>query len=284
MANANTICNVADCERSATDAGLCGAHYQRFKKHGDVQAHIPVARRAKRAGATCSAGACDRPVVNGINRLCGAHYSRLWREGAAKPEVPLAPPRSRPLPVQDHADGTRTCQECQARLPLDSFHNDSRGPGGKRKTCKTCRTARETARYNADPEAARAKMRKFRQENLDHVRAREAAAYERHRERAIASAIAQTHVRRARMAGRPYDRGISVSALRKRDGDRCYYCQVKMVFKSFPKGNRPGTQATLEHIEAIARGGSHTWNNCVLACWSCNIGKGARPYELMHRS
>ena len=178
--------------------------------------------------------------------------------------------------MEDHADGTRTCQACNARLPLDSFHSDSQSPGGRRKTCKSCRTHREKTRYAEDPERHRERMANHRRANISKVRAADSARYERDKPKRLALAIANTHVRRARIAAVPFDRGISVPALRKRDGDRCYYCSARMVFRSFKKGERPGTQATLEHMQPISRGGSHTWDNCVLACWACNIGKGAR--------
>lgn len=35
-------CSVASCDRQSLSLGFCCPHYQRFKKHGDARAHIPV--------------------------------------------------------------------------------------------------------------------------------------------------------------------------------------------------------------------------------------------------
>jgi 5-methylcytosine-specific restriction endonuclease McrA len=87
-------------------------------------------------------------------------------------------------------------------------------------------------------------------------------------------------VRRARIRNQGFERGVTVPALRKRDGDHCHYCNVAMYFGRSGQGTRPRNMATLEHKQAIARGGSHTFSNCVLACWACNSAKGAKPYPL----
>lgn len=39
---ADRTCTVDGCERPVTARGWCAAHYSRIRKHGDVQAHIPV--------------------------------------------------------------------------------------------------------------------------------------------------------------------------------------------------------------------------------------------------
>jgi 5-methylcytosine-specific restriction endonuclease McrA len=117
-------------------------------------------------------------------------------------------------------------------------------------------------------------MRDHRAANPDHIRAREAARYERHRDKRIELAVEASHRRRARMQDAPTEPGITVTYLRRRDGDACCYCGVVLVFGRYPKGQRPDNLATLEHRIPISRGGGHTDANCALACWRCNIGKG----------
>ena len=230
------------------------------------------------AKSTCTVGNCDRQIKNKALGYCDPHYKRYWRTGDVQAHIPLAPPRRTPEPVRDFPDGTRECQDCQQRLPLDAFHNDAKAPGGKRKECKACRIERETERYNRDPERHRQRMLAYRQANLDKVRAADTARYERDKEKRLVLAIANSHIRRARMANNGFERGVTVPALRKIHGDSCHYCGVTMVFKSFPKGKRPSTQATLEHLQAISRGGSHTFDNCRLSCWGCNSSKGTSEY------
>lgn len=227
---------------------------------------------------TCTVDGCDRPIHYKKLGYCQPHYSRYWGTGDVRADVPIAPPRAKPIAVKDFADGTRECAQCNLRLPLDSFHNDAKSPLGKRKQCKACRIARETERYNEDPERHRQRMLNYRNANLEKVRAADMARYERDKEKRLVHAIANSHLRRARMANNGFERGVTVPALRKIHGDTCHYCGVTMVFKSFPKGKRPTTQATLEHLQPISRGGSHTFENCRLSCWGCNISKGATDY------
>lgn len=227
---------------------------------------------------TCKVDGCERSIKNKTNQLCNPHYKRYWRYGDVQAHIPVPESRRAPLEVIDHEDGTRTCAECNERKQLEDFHRDKRAPLGRRPSCKTCRTAVETARYNADPEAHRERMRQFRRDNLEHVRQREANAYLKHREARIESAIEHSHIRRARIQQNGYERGVTVPALRKKHGDHCHYCGVLMTFGRSSKGTRPANLATLEHLTPIARGGSHTWGNTALSCWACNISKSSRDY------
>jgi 5-methylcytosine-specific restriction endonuclease McrA len=52
----------------------------------------------------------------------------------------------------------------------------------------------------------------------------------------------------------------------KRDKYTCQYC-----------GAQPGTEElTIDHVLPRSRGGQSTWENCVLACVSCNARKASR--------
>jgi len=51
-----------------------------------------------------------------------------------------------------------------------------------------------------------------------------------------------------------------------RDNNTCQYC-----------GARPGTaNLSVEHVIPQCQGGRSTWENCVLACITCNVRKGGR--------
>ncbi len=56
----------------------------------------------------------------------------------------------------------------------------------------------------------------------------------------------------------------------KRDRFTCQYC-----------GRQPGTEElTIDHVQPRSRGGTSTWENCVLACLECNALKADRtPHE-----
>jgi 5-methylcytosine-specific restriction endonuclease McrA len=51
-----------------------------------------------------------------------------------------------------------------------------------------------------------------------------------------------------------------------RDDGRCQYCNVHL----------PIEVATLDHVVPKSRGGSHSWENLVLSCGTCNLRKGSR--------
>jgi 5-methylcytosine-specific restriction endonuclease McrA len=54
--------------------------------------------------------------------------------------------------------------------------------------------------------------------------------------------------------------------LYRRDQNTCQYC-----------GARPGTEElTIDHVQPRSRGGTSTWENCVLACLDCNQKKANR--------
>lgn len=69
------------------------------------------------------------------------------------------------------------------------------------------------------------------------------------------------------------DRSITFSRgnLFRRDGYRCQYC-----------GGQPGLKAlTVDHVLPKSRGGATSWENCVIACVTCNGRKGDRtPAEI----
>ena len=43
-------CQVNDCEHDALYWGFCKGHYERFRRHGSPQAHIPLGKPRGRAG------------------------------------------------------------------------------------------------------------------------------------------------------------------------------------------------------------------------------------------
>lgn len=54
-------------------------------------------------------------------------------------------------------------------------------------------------------------------------------------------------------------------ALWHRDLGCCQYCQKKVTIGS----------ATIDHVIPKSRGGTHTWDNLVIACTKCNSKKGS---------
>ncbi|BCJ45029.1 hypothetical protein GCM10010168_83970 [Actinoplanes ianthinogenes] len=93
------VCFLDNCEERATSRGLCGAHYQRWRRFGDPEFHPPQAVRK------CTIDGCDE-VTNGRG-LCSSHYYRWWRYG--DPLISKNRPRIR-QPVYQF--GPRACVTC----------------------------------------------------------------------------------------------------------------------------------------------------------------------------
>ena len=179
----------------------------------------------------------------------------------------------------DFPDGTRQCGGCGGcgeRLPLERFDRDRSAAGGRRARCKGCRSVQMAAYYADTAEVKRAQVRNHRRENGDRVRESDARRYERNRAARIELATDTVHRRRARLSQAPSDAGVTRSALRRIHGDACCYCSAEMTFESQRRGIYVPTLATIEHVVPVSRGGSHTFANCRLACWSCNIRRGNR--------
>lgn len=80
--------------------------------------------------------------------------------------------------------------------------------------------------------------------------------------------VAGAHRRRARLRNVAEHYSIAeIEALKARAGRKCAYC-----------GSRKSL--TIDHIKAIARGGTNAIRNIQFACLSCNMSKGAKdPIE-----
>lgn len=224
----------------------------------------------------CAVEGCDMPINVKRLSLCRPHYIRGRRYGDPTAGGPFRPDRPKAKAVQDHPDGTRTCNVCEQRQPLDCFPKDKNGSAGHRSHCKSCHTAKQTARYNANPERYRLLMKQMRDSDLEKYRELDRQRYERDKPKRLALAIDSTHRRRALLAEVPRDRGISVAALIARDGDRCHYCRCRMTTRTSKGHAYVPHKATIEHILPLSRGGGHVWSNVVLACWQCNVRKNAK--------
>lgn len=261
-----STCSVVNCDRKVRARGICEGHYTRLRKKGDVLAHVPLKKKNK--GLKCAVDLCvaDARCLG----YCEAHYQRLRNHGSLSEGVPVKAVRA-----VDAGDGLRECLSCGCVQPLDDFHLDAAGTGGRRATCKQCRVSFEKARYASNPAMFREKYRADRRANPERYRQVDSSRYERDREKRIAAANYYTQLRRSRLAGSEVEQGVTIAALRDLDGEDCCYCGCVMVFASFGRGSRPDNQATLEHVIPISRGGGHTFSNCAVACWRCNISKGA---------
>lgn len=219
------------------------------------------------AEGTCIIGGCDSPVC--ARGWCSSHYQRYRKHGD-----PLAGnPTPRVKRALDNPDGTRTCLDCGAVKPLDEFPKDKNATRGHRANCRPCHSARATAWYQANKADFLPRVRERYVRDAEKIRARDAARYQRDKQKRLLLAVEASGRRRARLRhDGPWDAGLTRNAVRKRDGDRCCYCETVMSFVYGDRAFNP-LKATLEHVQPICRGGFHVWANAALACAQCNARK-----------
>jgi hypothetical protein len=79
-------CSVEGCETKAHGRGWCQAHLLRWKKTGDVQAHIPMKHKNNHP---CLVDECDAQAVS--RGWCDRHWSRWRKWGDPLGEAPAKP-------------------------------------------------------------------------------------------------------------------------------------------------------------------------------------------------
>jgi len=84
------------------------------------------------------------------------------------------------------------------------------------------------------------------------------------------------HIRRAKHFGVEYEKGITITKIKKRDGEKCLICGVKTLSKNVPGYHK--RNATIGHLIPVSLGGSHTLDNVQLECMRCNTKLGATPH------
>lgn len=233
------ICGVSVCDRPATKRGWCEGHYTRWRKTGDSGS---TALRPQR-DHHYERGNCSVPgcgLVEHCKGYCRSHYVRLRKTGSAG-ESPLG----QQFKSTDYPDGTRVCNTCGERKPLPKFYAAKNCELGRRATCIKCCQSRGLARRSEVPEIYAATSAR----------------------------------RRARKSAAVMDTNLSHAALRLRDGDLCYYCGVVMSFAAGQLGVWVPTKASIEHLLPLSRGGSHSFENTVLACLQCNVRKHNKTPE-----
>lgn len=181
----------------------------------------------------------------------------------------------------------RHCNRCDLDRPLSDFN--------RHRWCKPCQNTYLRERHAANPQVARQRVRawndrnpgrasernaawvraypekkvsdrRWRKENRDRIDANSARWKEANPERARLSRCLRSHRRRERLAqtgGR-----ATVSQIMARIayyGGRCWMCGAPWQ--------------CIDHVIAIARGGTGWASNLRPACDDCNRRKGARSYR-----
>lgn len=187
---------------------------------------------------------------------------------------------------------SKTCRVCGETKPCDEFQPRKKSKDGLRNDCRQCNNARSRAYYQANTARCRKQSAAWVSQNRDKMRAYY-KAYNRERREAIreynrryqvenAEALRQYREanrpmraaaqrrRRARLRNAPGDFTVAdASALLVRQRHRCHWCGGSL---------KPGYE--VDHLIALAKGGSNGPENIVLSCAPCNRRKQAQyPWE-----
>lgn len=259
------ICAVEDCDKT-TKSGKqphCRLHWERLRNTGTTDP------RPKHTPKPCSIDGCNTDAI--ARGWCNVHYTR-WRKHGD-------PLYTAPVEVVDLPDGTRVCTGCSERKPIEDYYKHPTEHGGRQRRCKECTKRAVMDRYAQDIDASRATYRARYRANIDHVREQDRQRYERDKPKRLALAKEHAYKRRSRIASGPRDRGITDTALRERDGDKCCYCNKTMCFKIIEGLKFNPDRATIEHVKPLSQGGTHTWDNTTLCCWECNVRRASRDVD-----
>lgn len=86
----------------------------------------------------------------------------------------------------------------------------------------------------------------------------------------------ETNRRMAMKENGRIDWDISIERLLKRDGHKCYICDKAVIMNG---DTNHDLYPSIEHVKAIANGGTHTWDNVKIAHRKCNWEKGINEIE-----
>lgn len=186
----------------------------------------------------------------------------------------------------------KVCKRCHSWKPLDQYHPRKDGKFGRNARCKDCQNEylrtlrdrdrdhyREQARgyYAADTEKHLAHGRSWKERNPDKIKAYSKQKYEanpeemRRRSRQFRIDNAELcrekdRQRRVREHGCKVEMGLHEwEKIKKAFGYRCAYCGCK------PE------KLTQDHVIPLSMKGSHSIDNVVPACKTCNDKKRNNP-------
>ena len=206
---------------------------------------------------------------------------------------------------QDNPSGKR-CPHCGVTFvnPAEGFHRNRAQRDGWSPYCKECKTVTAKPPTPEQSEAGRTRsrerMRRIRATNPEYDKSAKAASYRKHREvyiqkrqayvvanhdRVLAAqrlarqlhperTRAHDHAKRTkRMAAPGTHTAADVRARYQAQGGRCWWCKKKV-----------GRRYHVDHIFALANGGTNGPENICIACPECNQKKSAKtPLEFAGR-
>ena len=234
-------CSVDGCETKVRCKDLCNKHYIRMLKHGD-----PTYRFKPEGKQTCTVDDCEKFVES--HGLCGTHRMRMRRRGT------LELPKKTDLGCSERGCkrkhyGLGLCQKhylrswsgIELRQPSDVI--DGKRQCARCKKLVTVESLGVSARLSTGRNI-------YCQSCLSDI----------------------SHQRRAWKHGNGYEQVDRLKVL-EIDGWTCHIC-----LEEIPRDAAwpDPLSASMDHVQALSRGGSHTYENIKSSHLACNIRKGVK--------
>lgn len=163
----------------------------------------------------------------------------------------------------------KTCTRCGASKPLDAFYTSKRVRDGRTARCRACCNAASAESRAKRPEAYQNRVASWKAQNAERV-----AEYQRQWKLRNRDRVREYGLRR-RAAGE--GRAAAVLDLRKLwEGcaGLCGLCGTPIDRKlQWPDRMSP----SVDHIQPLSKGGTHTQANVQWTHLVCNMRKGDRP-------
>lgn len=202
------------------------------------------------------------PVTGELKRgMCGRHYRAWWREN----RLPLLDPNRLGPCTRECGRPARSgglCGPCQAN---DWYHQNIH-------RAKTTQAVYRDARRDVN----RQRAREWRAANPGRARAMCRRYYAAHRAEALADR--RTYRQRNRTAVRMHNarRRARLRNAPVNDFTARQWRELKALYRGRCAYCGQRRRLTIDHVQPLSKGGSHTMSNIVPACQSCNSSKGDR--------
>ena len=292
-------CSEDGCDEPAVNKGYCSAHGQRFDKCGTPKGNGKPLRADAGRHTICKVPGCSKRARG--KELCVKHRANIKKHKSLEaPERTYSENLYEGRPKEAPKCRIKDCKNTVARF-LKSMPNEE-SSSLLAQVCSThYQRLTKTGSLMEDVPVSQKHKKIIEPEGVrdsDVI----AAQYTRHcglcdtikslteftklkngyygRASNCSSCLsALGHKRRVSLREGDFDKTVTKEALFTLLGYECFYCGETMVTSSTTGQKYDPLLATYEHIVPVSKGGGHTFDNVVLACWRCNCSKNAMSYE-----
>lgn len=259
-------CKWEGCEAFASTRGYCHTHYARADRLKDFERPWAVQAQPKpvKEVEECRWPECDRTASG--RGFCGRCHKRAWKLGdydspwiAWNAARPAKNPECKWPGCELPSQYAGFCSRDYSRSKIAGNTIDPWNDWNTSGKCEVCGKAWEGARNRNKRVCSKScHTAAWRLENPEKARASKMDAVRR---------------RRARLQDVQVDY-FSIADVRMTHGDDCYICGKSINYSlKFPHPKSP----SLDHVQPLSAGGSHTLENVAMTHLECNLKKHAAP-------